>query len=107
MRLSESIQSEIVSKITSLLDIDSIYIFGSYAREEENSDSDVDIYFVHNERNSDDIKLAAQAGVSLMRSFPDLERDILCSSKDNFLIQAKIPYTVENAVANEGVKIYG
>jgi predicted nucleotidyltransferase len=107
MRLSKNIQSEIVNKITSLLDIDSIYIFGSYAREEENLDSDVDIYFVHNEQSADDIRLAAQAGVSLMRSFPELERDILCSSKDNFLLKASIPFTVENAVVNEGVKIYG
>ncbi len=84
---------------------ESIYLFGSYANGVPNSDSDIDIYVVVPDSETDTIELNAKIrmDLSVKRMMPI---DLLIGKKSVFE-NRKNRLTLENVIANEGVKIYG
>jgi predicted nucleotidyltransferase len=84
---------------------ESIYLFGSYANGMYNTDSDIDIYIVVPDSETDTIELCAKINLDLARR-KTLPVDLLIEKKSVFE-NRKNRLTLENVIVNEGVKIYG
>ena len=103
-----SIQNEldfITSTIKANTAPESIYLFGSYANGNPNSESDIDIYVVVPDSEADIIELCAKINMnlSIMKTPPI---DLLIGKKSTFE-NRKNRLTMEKIIADEGVKIYG
>ena len=84
---------------------ESIYLFGSYANGTYNNDSDIDIYVVVPDSETDTVELGAKIRMSLShRKF--LPIDLLIGKKSTFE-NRKNRLTLEKVIADEGVRIYG
>ena len=84
---------------------ESIYLFGSYANGAPNTDSDIDIYVVVPDSETDTIELCAKIRLDLAKR-KTLPIDLLIGKKSIFE-NRKNRLTLESVVANEGIKIYG
>ena len=84
---------------------ESIYLFGSYANGTPNVDSDIDIYVVVPDSEISTIELCAKIRLDLSRE-KIRPIDLLIGKKSVFE-NRKNRLTMENVIANEGVKIYG
>ena len=84
---------------------ESIYLFGSYVNGTPNSNSDIDIYVVVPDSETDTIELGASIRMSLSQR-KTIPIDLLIGKKSIFE-NRKNRLTLEKVVADEGVKIYG
>jgi len=84
---------------------ESIYLFGSYAQGMPDSDSDIDIYVVVPDSETDTIELGAKIRMSLHRKIT-VPMDLLIGKKSIFE-NRKNRLTLEKVIADEGIKIYG
>ena len=91
-RLGESLNPEI------------IYLFGSFARNEEREDSDYDFYIVMADPNTDKI-LVSQNAYSVLRGIKRRSVDIVVGTVSGFK-ERKSRKTLENIIANEGIIVY-
>ena len=84
---------------------ESIYLFGSYANGVPNSDSDIDIYVVVPDSETDTVELNAKIrmNLSMKKMMP---MDLLIERKSVFE-NRRNRLTLENVITNEGIKIYG
>lgn len=82
-----------------------IYIFGSYAKNAETSDSDIDICVVTNEKVNP-LDVMTKIRLSL---FDKLNKplDIVVYNKNDFETRKNMVNTFEEEIASTGVKIYG
>lgn len=113
LQLPKSYVDRIVESIAESVPTHSIYIFGSYARGEENKDSDIDIYVV----TKDDFKRPAEyvADVRRRLSWITLSdevglpkgKDVLGSSPESFEKRSTDLSSLGHVVQLEGVRIYG
>jgi len=106
--INPAIQNEldlITATIKANTNPESIYLFGSYANGIPNSNSDIDIYVVVPDSETDTIELNAKIcmDLSVKKMMPI---DLLIGKKSVFE-NRKNRLTLENVIANEGVKIYG
>jgi len=106
--INPAIQNElelITAAIKANTNPESIYLFGSYANGVPNSDSDIDIYVVVPDSETDIIELNAKIhmDLSIKKMMP---MDLLIEKKSVFE-NRKNRLTLEKVIANEGVKIYG
>ena len=104
--LSPEVLNQMIGSIVSTVPTNSIYIFGSYARNEETRDSDIDIYVVTDKPGSNRIDYEAMADVGMALRWMNRPKDILCLSKDEFIRRSERNTGLERVVAKEGVKIY-
>jgi len=105
---NQAIQNEldhITAAIKANTTPESIYLFGSYANGTPHDDSDIDIYVVVPDSETDTIELGANIRMSLSqrRTRPI---DLLIGKKSIFE-NRKNRLTLEKVITNEGVKIYG
>ncbi len=109
LRIPPAVIASMVDAITDAVPTDSIYIFGSYARQEERPSSDVDIMVVTNSDDERPLRYAARASKSISRLMYDagLDYDLLTRYRNDYLDRRARRTTVDYAIANEGVKIYG
>lgn len=109
LRIPSVVLESMVDAITGAVPTDSIYIFGSYARREERPSSDVDIMVITANNDERSIRYAAKASASISRLMYDagLDYDLLARFRDDYLHRKTRCTTVDYAIANEGVKIYG
>ena len=103
-----AIQNEldhITAAIKANTDPEAIYLFGSYAKGTPNSNSDIDIYVVVPDSETDTVELGANIRMSLSqrKTFPI---DLLIGRKSIFE-NRKNRLTLEKVIADEGVRIYG
>ncbi|MCL2480735.1 MAG: nucleotidyltransferase domain-containing protein [Spirochaetaceae bacterium] len=84
---------------------ESIYLFGSYAHGTPNRDSDIDIYVVVPDSETDTIELNAKICFDLARK-KTIPIDLLIGKKSVFE-NRKNRLTFEKVIADEGIKIYG
>lgn len=88
--------------IRSNYDIDKIIIFGSHARGEESSESDIDLCILLNSRKERILEITRKIRLSLFhrlhRSF-----DILVYDKDNFDERRDAGASFEKTVSREGL----
>jgi len=84
---------------------EAIYLFGSYANGMPDGDSDIDIYVVVPDYETDTIELNAKISLNLAQK-KMLPIDLLIGKKSTFE-NRKNRLTLEKVIADEGVKIYG
>ena len=84
---------------------ESIYLFGSYANDIPDNDSDIDIYVVVPDSEVDIIDLCAKIRLELSQKKTH-PVDLLIEKKSVFESR-KSRLTMENVISNEGTKIYG
>ncbi len=109
LRIPATVLESMVDAITDAVPTDSIYIFGSYARREERPSSDVDIMVITESDDERPLRYATRASMSISRLMHDagLDYDLLARFRDDYLDRKTRCTTVDYAVANEGVRIYG
>lgn len=109
LRIPSVVLESMIDAITGAVPTDSIYIFGSYARREERPSSDVDIMVVTENDDERPIRYATTASTSISRLMYDagLDYDLLARFRDDYQDRKTRRTTVDYAIANEGVKIYG
>ena len=84
---------------------ESIYLFGSHVNGTPNSESDIDIYVVVPDSETDIIELGAKICFDLAQK-KTLPIDLLIGKKSIFE-NRKNRLTFEKVIATQGVKIYG
>ena len=96
--------TKVIESITDTVDADQIYVFGSYARGDQNSESDLDLYVV----SKDDTNRFAQMGqIGRSLLWMKMPKDVLVSSKSRFDMQREDPGSIESVITREGVLLYG
>jgi predicted nucleotidyltransferase len=104
----EKIQDElafVIQAITTNTQIEAIFLFGSWAYGEPTTDSDIDIYLVIPDNDSDLIELNAEIRYALYKKL-SLPLDLLIAKKSVFERRSK-GLTLESVIAKQGVRIYG
>ncbi|MBB3171509.1 putative nucleotidyltransferase [Parvibacter caecicola] len=109
LRIPLSLLESVVNAITVAVPTDSIYIFGSYARGEERPSSDVDIMVITEDDKERPLRYATKASTSISRLMfnAGFDYDLLTRPREDYLERQRRRTTVDYAIANEGVKIYG
>lgn len=97
--------AKVVDSIVCAVPVKTIYVFGSYARDDATSASDLDLYVI----TSDDVKRPLAYGGDIRQAllWMPIARDVLTAPQELFDERKKQFWKVEARVAEEGVKIYG
>lgn len=95
---------KISQKIVETLSPQKIYLFGSYAKDTNTSDSDYDIYVICPDGAGDAITLSQQ-GYRALRGFRKTPVDLLIGFESKFKERAEYP-TLEQEVKRTGVVLY-
>jgi predicted nucleotidyltransferase len=106
--MTENIKAEldlIQKAIFSNTDPVSIYLFGSYAYGQPGPESDIDIYLVIPDTDSDTVELGANIRYALYKKI-QLPFDLLIGKKSMFEKRSR-NLTLENTIAKRGVLLYG
>jgi len=100
----------LVNNISSILvagiDAKQVYLFGSYACNTANKDSDIDIFVVADLRGKKKIEITQQARRLLLGNV-SMPIDILVCDTNDFETRKNIQSTFEYIISTEGQKIYG
>ncbi|UTC66414.1 MULTISPECIES: nucleotidyltransferase family protein [unclassified Treponema] len=94
----------IAERIQKIVNPQKIYLFGSFARDEEKDDSDYDFYLVMSDSVTDRLSVSQEAYRSL-RGLKRRSVDIVVGSVSGFE-ERKTRKTLENIVDREGVVLY-
>lgn len=96
----------LLNEIKNAVDINSIYLFGSYAYGNPNEDSDLDICILTDDKSLRKIDLirTIRKAISKVATMPV---DLLVYYNDEFKERAKIDCTIEHQIFLQGVKLYG
>ena len=106
--MKENIQEELtilIQTIASNTKIESIFLFGSWAYGEPKPDSDLDIYLVIPDNDTDICELNAEIRFALYKKLT-LPLDLVIAKKSVFERRSKA-LTLESIIAKQGVRIYG
>ncbi|MDR0568759.1 MAG: nucleotidyltransferase domain-containing protein [Spirochaetaceae bacterium] len=95
----------IIKTILENVSAEGIYLFGSYAYGTPREDSDIDIYLVIPDNDSDVIELNAEIRYALYKKL-GLPLDLLIAKKSIFERRRR-GLTLENVIIQQGVCIYG
>lgn len=108
LNLSKEYLDNLISTIIATVPTEAIYIFGSYARGEERSDSDLDIYVIVSDENKKPIEYSIDISLELFNPYSKdhLIKDILCSTKEKFEENKKDISKIEYVISLEGIKVY-
>lgn len=96
---------KIVKTINDIVDTKAIYIFGSYAKGQQKSNSDIDIYVVVNSLDGRIIEKLSEITYALSKVI-DKPIDVLLSTTDMFDKRKNFKSSIERIVAREGVSLY-
>lgn len=105
INLPDDFLQRVVSSIVSAVPTEAVYVFGSYARGSENSDSDLDLYVVTANDEESRFERAGRVGRALL--WMGMPKDILLGSSSRFASRKENRANIEYLVAREGVKVYG
>ena len=99
----ETIKESVLEKVPAT----AIYLFGSHAYGEPNSDSDLDIYVIVPDKKMCGRDMRADIVSDFHRKSPRyMSVDLLVGDEENFNNRARFP-TLERKIYRNGVKIYG
>lgn len=84
--------------------VDSLYLFGSYARGDQRSESDLDLLVVFSTVEKDPFDLAYQIRRRLHDQL-ELALDVVVTSKELFEERIRQPWTVEHVAHTEGIAV--
>ncbi|MGB4414294.1 MAG: nucleotidyltransferase domain-containing protein [Paludibacter sp.] len=100
----------LVDKISTILvtgiDAKQVYLFGSYAYNTANKDSDIDIFVVADLKGKKKIEITQQARRLLLGNV-SMPIDILVCDAADFNNRKNNQSTFEYIISTEGLKIYG
>lgn len=105
-RKIKKIVNEISKILVAGIDARQVYLFGSYAQNKANSDSDLDIFVVADLNGKKKIEITQQARRLLLKKV-FLPVDILVCDINEFNNRKNDLATLEYSIATEGQKIYG
>ena len=104
----------IIDVILKTIDVDKIYIFGSYARKTETKDSDVDMYVIVKKAESINTRQKYNNVIFLVKEklfrnniYPKGGLDLLLNDNEDFNNKKNQNGFIEYIVNKEGVLIYG
>jgi len=97
---------QISSILVSGIDAKQVYLFGSYAQNTANKESDIDIFVVADLNGKKKIEITQQARRLLLNKI-FMPVDILVCDINDFEIRKDNQTTFEHIIATEGQKIYG
>lgn len=107
--MPQNIQLELdnlLNEIKTSSNINTIYLFGSYAYGDPNEDSDLDICIITDDKSKRKIDVIRSTR-KLIADVATLPIDLIVYYSDEFRERAKIDCTMEHKIALEGIKIYG
>jgi len=93
--------------IADTVPVEAIYLFGSYAYGTPHKDSDLDLYVVLKDETPIREAEAMDAIQIAMYKKKTHPVDLLASKQNRFRYRAKGFATIENTVAQHGIKLYG
>lgn len=107
--MAEDIKIELnnlIKEIYNVFDVNSIYLFGSYAYGTPNGDSDLDICIITDDKSKRKIEIMkiVRKAISKVQSMPV---DLVVYYSDEFSERVKSSCSLENQIFHEGVKLYG
>ena len=97
---------EVARSIKSVHPNCTVILFGSYARGEQNEESDLDICVLVEELTYNRVEMRVDARSALRRDFP-LPVDVLLYTHDEFEESAKMRSRMQYHIKNEGVVLHG
>ena len=96
---------EIITKtVTQITNVQKILLFGSYARGEENTDSDIDICIITKDPRRN-LELMKDIRYSIFTKIK-APLDILIYKPEEFSTRSNMKYSLEEEIAHEGVLLY-
>ena len=104
MYLPDELKERIVESICSVIPVEKIILFGSYARGEATESSDIDLYIITEDDGVSVFSKGGLARYSLM--WLRKRKDIIVSTLDNFNLARDDFEYVEYHVAREGITLY-
>ena len=98
--------NNLVNEINKTVNVNSIYLFGSYVYRIPNEDSDLDICIITNDKSKRKIEIMklVRKAMAKVQSMPV---DLLVYYSDEFDERAKSNCTLESQIFNNGVRLYG
>ena len=84
--------------------IESVYVFGSYARGTASQDSDLDLLVVFSELNGDPFRVASELQRYLHRSL-DVALDVVVTTQHQFNLRQNKAWTIEHVAKAEGILV--
>lgn len=96
----------LVDEINGVFDVNSIYLFGSYAYGKPNEESDLDICVITNDKSKRKIEIMKLIRKAIAK-VQHMSVDLLVYYSDEFSERSKLGCTLENQIYNQGVKLYG
>ena len=96
----------LLNEIKNTSNINTIYLFGSYAYGNPNDDSDLDICMLTNDRSIRKIDLmrTIRKSISKVATMPI---DLLVYYSDDFKERSDVDCTIEHQIFLQGVNLYG
>ena len=104
MNLDKNLLNQICSKLVNAYHPAAIYLFGSYAWGEPNSESDIDLLIVVNDDTSSEEKKGLKGQYALADLM--IAKDLLVTTNREFNQRAEHPSTLYHKIKNEAIKIY-
>ena len=102
--LNTVIIDTIKKAVIQITDAQKILLFGSYAREEETSDSDIDICVITTDPRRN-LELMRDIRFSIFKKVKK-PMDILVYKPEEFNTRSQMKYSLEEEIAHEGVILY-
>ena len=102
----KKVVNQISTILVSGIDARQVYLFGSYAQNNANSDSDIDIFIVTDLQGKKKIEITQKARRLLLKKV-FMPVDILVCDINDFNKRKDNISTIEYLIATEGQKIYG
>jgi predicted nucleotidyltransferase len=102
----KKIAGQVAKIIAEGINVNQIFLFGSYARGFDNADSDLDIFVVADLKNEKKIDLTQKARRLLLKNITMPVYIILFYTND-FKIKKGNKTTLEYIISTEGIKLYG
>jgi len=100
--------NEIKDAIVAELHPEQLFLFGSFAKGTQTSDSDYDFCVVFPDKTTNSMcKLAGLAYFAAGKVKRNRSMDIIVRQKSHFTEASKRPQSIDNAIINEGVCLYG
>ena len=106
MKISNEYITSIVNSISEKINPSEIYMFGSQASGNASQDSDIDLCIIYSEKSKRkrDLTREIRKSISPILAIP---MDILVYYEDEFYEQANLAFTIEHAILDKGIKLYG
>lgn len=102
--LNDAYLDRIVESVTAAAPVESIFLFGSYARGEQTPESDIDLYVI---TDGSERPLAAGGRIRRNLLWMPHPRDVICSDRKGYESRKDDLSAVEHSVSREGVVLYG